>query len=257
MKLSNNLFLKIFLVLIISTAAVFPAAADNGVNIIATNSWTAAFVKMAGGEAVQLAPSNMEHPPEYELKPSDVLKIKNSDLLVYAGYEVLMKTVFDSFDIPEDKIIRIDTSYSPELLEKSIMLIAERLGTSAEAEKNISEYRAALADSRSRLKQLGRFGAPVLVQFHQKPLATALGFEILGVFGPQPLEVRQIAELGQTKPVLIIDNAHSPMSAPLEEILGIDAVELVNFPGYSLDDGTTVPVSLTGVLQYNVKELIH
>ena len=240
--------------------SAFSLEADNHKNILATNSWTAAFVKMAGAEAAgysieQLAPSIMEHPPEYELKPSDVRKVRDADILVYAGYEVLMRTVFDSFDKPSEQMVKIMTSYSPAILENSVLEIAEKLGTVSQAKQNIADYKREIAFSRQRLKDTGLFGAPILVHFHQKPLAQALGFEILGVFGPQPLEVRQIAELGKTKPVLIIDNIHNPMAAPLEEILDVGVVELVNFPGGS-DDSGIVSETLTGVLDYNISELL-
>ena len=238
------------MLLILTTAA----AADD---VLATNSWTAAFVEMSGGEAVQLAPSSMTHPPEYELKPSDVKKVRDADYLVYAGYEVLMKTVFYSFGKPEETLIKIFTSYSPEVLEKSVLLIAERLGTTAEAELRIAEYNDRISAARGQLKAAGLFGQPVLVHFHQKPLADALGFEIKGVFGPQPLEVKQIAEMAKADVTLIFDNAHNPMAAPLEEILAIDAVELVNFPGFPLEDGSTVPETLTEVMEYNVNKMLQ
>jgi hypothetical protein len=58
-----------------------------------------------------------------------------------------------------------------------------------------------------------------------------LGFDILGVFGPAPLEARQIVELSKEKPVFIIDNSHNPVGSPLRETLP-DAVYVVfsNFP---------------------------
>ena len=70
--------------------SVFSIHAESGITILATNSWTAAFAKMAGVDSAgmiiqQLAPADMEHPPEYELKPSDVKIIRDADLLIYAG----------------------------------------------------------------------------------------------------------------------------------------------------------------------------
>ena len=214
MKLNLRTFYVFFLLVL----SVGPLAADESMTI-ATNSWTAAFVEMAGGSAEYLAPAEMVHPPEYELKPSDVRKVRDADLLVYAGYEVLMKTVFDSFDKPEAQLVQIMTSYSPVMLEKSVLAIAEKLGTVDIAMQNITVYKQGIATAREELKDSGLFNVPVIVHFHQKPLAEALGFEILGVFGPQPFEVRQIAEFGKMKPSLIIDNAHNPMAAPLVEIL--------------------------------------
>ena len=248
---------KTILILIILSTILFSSFADGYNDVLATNSWTAAFVEMAGGRAGQLAPVNMEHPPEYELRPSDIRKIRAADLLVFAGYEVLMETVFDSFSKPEEQMVQIITSYAPPMLEKSVLAIADKLGTTTQAERNIAAYKGEIAAARERLKDAGLFGVPVLVQFHQKPLALALGFEILGEFGPQPLEVRQIAELGKMNPILIIDNAHNPMASPLTEILDVDVVELVNFPGYPNEDGTYTPGSLTGMLNRNVEEILE
>lgn len=245
-----------FVLLLLIVGVVSPLVAKDKIKVLATNSWTAAFVKMAGGEAEQLAPSSMTHPPEYELKPSDVQKIRDADLLVYAGYEVLMKTVFDRFDKSEDQLIKINTSYSPVILERSVLAIAEKLGTVDIAKRNISEYKKEIVSARKRLKAARLLGASVIVHFHQKPLAEILGFKILGVYGPQPFEVKQIRKFGKMKPKLIIDNAHNPMADPLERILKLDAIELVNFPEFPNPDGTVTPDTLTGVLKYNVERLL-
>lgn len=247
---------RITAVIVIMMLSVFTISAEGSIKVLATNSWTAAFVNAAGGSAEQLAPSSMEHPPEYELKPSDVKSVRDADLLVYAGYEVLMKTVFDSFGKPEDQLVQIATSYSPAAFEETVLAIAQKLGTVSKAKQNIAEYKHEIAEAKDKLKAAGLFGVPVLVQFHQQPLAETLGFDILAVFGPQPLEVRQLARLGQMKPALIIDNAHNPAASPIEEILGMDAVRLVNFPGFTNDDGSVTPDTLIEVMKYNVNRLI-
>ena len=243
------------LLIFLITLAVLPAAAEN--RITATNSWTKAFVAAAGSDADQIASADMKHPPEYELKPSDVIKINKSDLLVFAGYEVMMKTVFDSFNIPEDKLVKIKTSYAPAVLEESVMKIASKTGTEDEASVNIAEYKKVFRSAVNKLKDNGLYGKPVIVQFHLKPLINALGFKIIGVIGPGPLEVSQIAEMGKLKPELIIDNAHNPAAGPVSEITGVKTVELINFPGYLNDDGTRCPDSLTGVLIYNSNRLFN
>lgn len=255
MGLLNNK--KIYSFIIIILLSIFTLSAENQIKVLATNSWTAAFVQAAGGNAQQLAPSIMEHPPEYELRPSDVKKVRDADLLVFAGYEILMKTVFDSFDKADEQMVKIMTSYSPVMFEKSVLAIAQRLGTTAEAHHNIAAYKQAIVEARLKLKNAGLLGSQIIVQFHQKPLAAALGFDILGVFGPQPLEVRQIADFGKMKPKFIIDNAHNPMATPLIEILDVEAVELVNFPGFPNSDGTIYPDTLVGVMNYNVNKLLQ
>ncbi len=232
-------------------------SAEAGGKIIATNSWTAAFVSASGSEADQIASSSMTHPPEYELKPSDVIKIRDADLLVYAGYEIMMKSVFESFPKPADQLLKINTGYAPGVVEESVTAIAEKTGTMDRAKQFIREYKEEFASSVAKLEKSGLYGAPVIVNFHHKLLAEALGFKILAVFGPAPLEVSQLASLSTLKPVLIIDNAHNPIGSPLGEITGAGIVELVNFPGYTEKNGTVCPGSLKGILLCNTDKLIR
>ena len=167
-----------------------------------------------------------------------------------------MKTVFDSFKKPEKELVKIQTGYTPEIIEKSVMKIAARTGTESAAEKSIAEYKNAFDTAVSKLKKKGIYGKPVIVQFHHKELIRALGFEILAVAGPAPLEAGKIAELSKLKPELIIDNAHNPILKPVSEITGTASAELINFPGFHNNDGTVCPESLRGVLEYNTEMLL-
>jgi len=231
--------------------------ADEKPRVLATNSWTAAYAKAAGVADVEvLAPSDMVHPPEYELLPTDVKKVKDADLLIYAGYEVLMKSVFESFEKPEEELVKIQTGYDPDLMRVSVMTIAGRTGTCSEALKSMEEIDAFFESTRSVLRDRGLYGAPVLVHFHQRQLAETLGFEVLGIFGPMPMEVGQLRKLGSLEPLFIIDNAHNPIAAPLEEITGAPAAELINFPGlFNRGEGDNT-MSLIGVLTYNRSRLL-
>ncbi len=246
-------------ILVILSVLILPLSqisAQDASGILATNSWTAAFVEMAGGTAEQLAPSAMEHPPEYELKPSDIIKVRGAEIFVYAGYEVLMKTVFESFNKSPDQLLQITTSYAPGVLSKSVLSIAEKIGTAEKAQKNISLYEEQLNSIREQLKAAGLYGKDVIVNFHQEPLIAALGFNIIGTFGPQPLSAGKIMELGKLDPVLIIDNVHNPMAAPLKEVLKKPVIVLLNFPGSSVNKEAEATVSLTDVLLYNGKKLL-
>ena len=237
----------IFVLLILSAAAPLWAQ-----NVLATNAWTAAFAEAAGVKSVsQLAPSEMTHPPEYELRPSDVRKVRDADVLVFAGYEVLMKTVMGELGASEEKMVKIMTSYNPVVLEKSLMLIAGKAGDPAAVKAFMEEYRSELESLRGKLKSRGLFGAEILVHFHQKPLAEALGFKVLGVFGPGPLKASEIAKFGSMKPVLILDNGHNPQAAPLAELSGAPVAELVNFPGGK------IPSDLKGVAAYNGDRILE
>ena len=226
-------------------------------NIIATNAWTKVFVNLAGSNAQQIASSSMKHPPEYELTPSDVIKIKKADYIVFAGYETMMKTVINNFKKPENKLIQIKTGYTPLIVKESVMKIAVKTGTEKIAKKNIDVYNLFFKQAVEKIKKNKLYGKSVIVQFHHKDIIKALGFKILAVEGPRPLEAGMLAKLVKLKPELIIDNAHNPMFKPLEEITSSKRVELINFPGFLLEDKTSSPESLEGILEYNINKIIR
>jgi hypothetical protein len=107
-----------------------------------------------------------------------------------------------------------------------------------------------MASWKEELHRNGVFGAPAVVHVFQKPLMEQLGFSVLGVFGPDPLEASQIVKLSTTKATLIVDNWHNEAAAPLRETLRkVRYASLINFPG---PDGT---VTLLDVLMDNKKRL--
>ena len=62
--------------------------------VVASTSWAAAFADIAGAEEVEsIAPVNLRHPPEYEITVSDVQKISDSEVFIFAGFERMMKTL--------------------------------------------------------------------------------------------------------------------------------------------------------------------
>jgi zinc transport system substrate-binding protein len=168
-----------------------------------------------------------------------------------------MKTVMGELGASEDKMVKIMTSYHPAMMEKSLNAIAAKAGDPAAAAAYMKDYRAALEKIRGELKSAGLFGSEILVHFHQKPLAEALGFKILGVFGPAPLKASDIAKFGAMEPALILDNFHNPLAAPLAELSGAPVAELANFPGGSDGDGKRIPSDLKGVAEYNGGRILN
>ena len=60
----------------------------NSVTVVATTSWTAAYAMAAGAADVYvLAPYEMVHPSEYELRPGDIARLNSSRLIILSiGY---------------------------------------------------------------------------------------------------------------------------------------------------------------------------
>ena len=207
--------------------------------VIATTSWTAAFARAAGLTNIRvLAPYELQHPAEYELKPSDIVAVTRATRIIYAGYEIMVERIAGAVGSEQDKLVQITTDHRMETIRQSVRKIARATGTEEQAEKNLREIGSFFDGWKREIA----VGASVLVHFFQRPLAEELGFEIAGVFGPAPLEARQIAELSSKNPELIIDNRHNPIGSPLKETLpGVSYVLFINFPG-SEEEGSLLDV---------------
>jgi len=225
-------------------------AHSNGV--VATTSWTAAYAITAGATDVTvLAPFEMVHPSEYELRPGDIGRLTKSGMIVYAGYEVMVDQIRAGLKIQDEKMVKISTSYNFAEIEASVMLIARRLGTELIAKKNLEEIKQLLLNGRNKVDKKGLNHQPVLVHFFQESFAHEMGIKPVMIFGPAPPEPKQILELYKTNAVLIIDNAHNPVGGSVKEILkNGDYRLLLNFPG--LHQTRT----LADVIRYNIDQLI-
>ena len=219
--------------LFLGAATLTPLGAQQRLRVVATNSWTAALAAAAGAaDVVTIAPTDLRHPAEYELKPSDVTVLKGADLIVYTGFEVMAKKLADSAGGQKIRMLQIGADYSLATLRASINAIAAVTGTADKARANIAALEDYMASWKAELDAAGLTGAPVVVHLFQQPLIQELGFTIKGVFGPAPLEAAQITKLSPQKALLIVDNWHNEVGGPLKETMKSSRyVSLINFPG--------------------------
>ncbi len=240
----------------IAVAALFAlvsvhASAESPLRVVATTSWTAALATAAGATDVTvLAPVELRHPAEYELKPSDIMALSGAGLIVSTGFEVMAKKLAEAAGARHVRVLQVDADYSLATMSRSLRAIAALTGTTAKAEESIRELASFLASWKGELKERGLLGAPVVVHVFQKPLMDELGFTVKGVFGPGPLEAAQIATLSASGAALIVDNWHNEVAGPLRETIPrARYVSCINFPG---PDGT---VSLLDVLADNRRRI--
>jgi zinc transport system substrate-binding protein len=221
------------------------------IGVVATTAWTAAYALAAGATDVSvLAPYEMVHPSEYELRPGDIERLSRANLIIYAGYEVMVDQIRNGLNIPVERLTKISTSYNALEIEKSIMLIAKQLGTEQIAAVNIAEIKQLMAEGKLLVQEKGLDKGPVLVHFFQESFALEVGIEPVMIFGPAPPEPKQILALTKTKAVLILDNAHNPVGGPVKEILeNCDYKLLMNFPGMHQTR------TLADVIRYNIGQL--
>ena len=220
--------------------------------VIATSSWTAAYVEAAGAEnVVVLAPFDMEHPSEYELRPGDIARLMNAGVIVYAGYEVMTERLKKGLDIPQDRLLLVNTDYSYEKIEKSVMDIAYRLGTESVARENLIDIRRVFDEGRKAVSEKNMSERPVVAHRFQVSLVHELGLVPVAVFGPASPEASEIAAISKIQAPLIIDNIHNPVGQPFREVLPDARYEqLQNFPGLR---GTK---TITDVIRYNVSLIV-
>ena len=224
---------------------------NDDVVVVATSSWTAAYAQAAGAEKiVVLAPFEMAHPSEYELRPGDIPKLTDATVIIFAGYEVMTERLKKGLDLPAEKLLQIDTEYSFDSMEKSILKIAAKLGTESVARENLAAIRRAFDDGKKVFNDRGMAGIPVIVHRFQSSIACELGFVQVIVFGPASPEASEIIAVSKTDAILIIDNFHNPVGQPLKEVLqDANYRQLLNFPGQK---GTK---TLTDVIRYNIAQL--
>ena len=226
-------------------------SSDAGVMVVVTSSWTAAYASAAGAEnIVALAPFEMAHPSEYELRPGDIPKLTNAGLIIYAGYEIMADRLKKGLDLPPEKLLRIETDYSYASMEKSIMQIATRKGTESIAQANLLSIRRILDEGRKMLEEKRLIGQPVVAHRFQASIAKELGLTPVLIFGPASPEASEFVTVSKTEAAFIIDNIHNPVGQPFKEILpNVRYVQLLNFPGQK---GTK---SLSDVIRYNLSQL--
>ncbi len=222
-----------------------PAAAE-GPRVVASTSWAAAVVRAAGVETVKvISPPALQHPPEYDPRPSDLLAVAEADFLVLGGFERFAERLRESVG-SRGEVIQVRLDHDPEVTDAEVRRLAARLGDPAAAERNLT----ALAAERQRFalevaEGLGGKRPRALVHRFLGAWARLADLEVVGTFAMGPARPSDLLRLTGERPELVLDNAHAPGGAELAEAAGVPRVVLVNFPGPDLD--------LAGVLRENAR----
>ena len=199
--------------------------------VVASTSWAAAFADIAGADEVEsIAPVNLRHPPEYEITVSDVQKISDSEVFIYAGFERMMKTL--GTKVPnKGSSVQVVLDNSLATVKESTLKIAQELGTEDIQKVRYAEYEKLVKDGQKKALKKKLNKKKVLCNKNQTYLAKELGLDIVGVFGPGPVSAEELLEAKKTGYDLIIDNIHNPTGKPVTEILPkAKYIEWRNFP---------------------------
>jgi len=227
----------------------FPLAAQEQL-VIASTSWVQAYAVAAGAKnIITIAPFELQHPPEYEMKPSDLIAVQNASLIVYSSYEKFAKKLAETAQNKNIKIIAVYTDNVPSNIIAESKKIAEALGTTEEHAKWAQSFTSFTNDMRAKIVA-SLPDKRVAVQAYVKTFAVWLGLDVVGTFGPGEPSPAVVLDLIKKKPAMILDNYHNPGGKALAESLGVPNVLLINFPG---KDGTR---TIEDVFLYNEKAIL-
>lgn len=114
-----------------------------GPTVVASTGWVAALAKLAGaGDITIIAPSTVQHPPDYEPKPSDLAAVADADIVLLAGFEGFAEQLGEAAG--GKHTMEVATTYDPAKLEAQIITLGEHMGTEEVAKENAAEVRARL-----------------------------------------------------------------------------------------------------------------
>lgn len=199
--------------------------------VVASTSWAAAFADIAGADEVEsIAPVNLRHPPEYEITVSDVQKISDSEVFIFAGFERMMKTL--GTKVPNKGVsVQVALDNSLATVQESTLKIAQALGTEDVQKARFAEYEKLVKDGQKKVLKKKLNKKKVLCNKNQTYLAKELGLDIVGIFGPGPVSAEELLNAKKAGYDLIIDNIHNPTGKPVTEILPkAKYIEWRNFP---------------------------
>lgn len=218
--------LFILALVLLTSASVFAQAANEDTSsFVASTAWTASYADLAGVDDITvIAPASLRHPPEYELTPGDIAVIQNADYFVSAGYERMMSAIQEGIPSENRTDIHISTGNSIENVTAQADLIASYTGTQV----RYDSYVQLVENARAQVEDRGLNELRVYCQNMLTPLAQDLGLNIADTFQGD-LSASQIEAVANGSYDLVIDNYHSPSSAPLEDF-GTPVIMWRNFP---------------------------
>jgi zinc transport system substrate-binding protein len=193
-------------------------------------------------------------PGHYDVKPSDVETLVNSEVLIIHNWQQNMKSItglVEAADNP-DLVIKVidvpDMPMVPQIQAETTDKIAQALGeidpenSAYYQEKAAERTQAILAkgeEVKDKLQAANVSGIKVLCVEYQAGFAEWAGFDVVATFGrPEDLSPADVAQLvteaEQANVALIIDNLQSgstTLGASIEQDVEAIPVTISNFPG--------------------------
>ncbi|MFV0601962.1 MAG: metal ABC transporter solute-binding protein, Zn/Mn family [Brachymonas sp.] len=212
------------------TTTVVTSDRNAPIQVVASTSWVAAFAKAAGVTKVSLvAPANLQHPPDYDPKPSDLAAVAKADYVLVAGVEgfaARMKEASGS----KAEVIYLHVDNQPENIRKQVMFLAGKFGTQKAATAWLARFDKRIAQLQEEIVAAVPTPAPKAVSnvwmAYWVPFAN---MRLVGTYGPKPATASELARLFAIKPDFIIINGHTQGNNLFDDF-SAKKIIMYNFP---------------------------
>ena len=242
------------LILILSAAFCLillgsPIVALSQEGVIASTPLAGAIAKAAGAKEVRvLSPEGAMHPPEYDLKPSDLLKLEGAKIVIYGGYERMVSKLLEISREKNIFLLQVGTETSPESLIASARKISEVLKT--EKDEQVWE-RQFIEELKTLQKKLSSFsGKRAIVHPYAYAFCKWANLTVVKTVNPAELTPRVVADAVAQKPDLVVDVLHFPVARVIAENAKCKYIQIINFPG--VENTKT----LKDIFDYNSMQII-
>lgn len=233
----------LFFVLILGAYPLFAQT------VVVTTSLTGALARAAGATDVRvLTPPDVLHPPEYELRPSDLTKLDGARVVVYAGYERMVRRLVDTSRSKDVTVIQVDTTTTPDNLVNQARKIALALHTEGTEKAWERGFLKKLAGLKERLAPIS--GKKAIVHFQAQGFAGWAGLSIVQVIMPGEISAKAVADSVAKRPDIVVDIVHMPVAKVIADNTKCPYAELINFPGV---DRTA---TLEDIFEYNTAQVL-
>lgn len=273
-EIRMRLFLAVAMVALICLPAGYSVAAEGGTKTLRT---IVASDTILSGMAASLLPPHRysveailppgQCPGHYDVKLSDIEKMKKADLVVSFKGMIHMNRAGSGGGAQ----LLVDTEgrnwMSPDSYAYGLAFLADRLSERYPEDRawimdrkkeTAGRVRSEADRLREKIRRAGISGKAVIASSMQKEVLQWMGFDVVAEYGrPEAMSAREVVHIAKTgrdrRAVLVVDNLQSGPDAGkgIAETLRVPRVVLTNFPsekGYlaTLRENVDVVLGATG-----------
>jgi len=233
--------------------------------VVATTSVLASIVNDLAGDLVrvELIASPAVCPAHYDVKPSDVEKVRSAQLVLFHGVEPWVQSLIEAAGVQVPSVKLSGGWNTPAQLKDRYRAVAQALEShlGLRLEDRLSKCIDAIGRVEGALKGLaeehGFKGVPVVAMRWQSPFVEFLGFRVVASYGPPETVTARLYEAVVSNAtregaLLVVDNVQSgvELGESIAREVGAVHVALTNFPWVAPEVR-----NVTDAMLYNARSL--